>query len=393
MRVYTVLLKDSSNVWHLQMVPALQRLGHDIYLPRLGLDESWARMNAGRWSYRHRARQTLRLLEDIRKVHAAKPIGLFFALVYAFQFEPWVFKAIRAMDIPTVWFFCDNLQYPREAEKLAPYFDLTWVPERKAISMYQRLHCEYIYLPMAADPDLNRPTVPEGGKEVVFIGTKNPYRRWLLGMALAKGLPVEIYGTGWHPTSTHHLSGDSVASQSCEPLSRVEMAVNFLEEKKESIIQILRYGLRPRFSRGPIQHRGEAFEELVTRNSSAKPLDFKQVQELYGQAKVTLGENHYIDPGCTDLDHCTYSKARDFEAPMSGACYLTRYTEELDQLYPEKDMLMTYRTADELCENAQRLLKDKDLRARLRRNARKFCLEHHTWRHRFEKLFDRLGLG
>ena len=77
---------------------------------------------------------------------------------------------------------------------------------------------------------------------------------------------------------------------------------------------------------------------------------------------------------------------------MSGACYLTEYAEEHDELFEIGEEIEVYRNADELADKARRLLGDPARRAALRSNARRAALARHAWHHRFEKLFAVLGL-
>lgn len=393
MNICTVVLKEDSNVWHRQLLDTLRAMGHKLFSPKIGLNDTWYRLLEGRWSFRQRREISSRLLEQVRRIKKTEGVDLFFTYFAPFQFDAPVFKEIGSLGIPTVLFYCDNLQYPEIAERFSQYFTLTWVPELKAVELYRKLKRNFFYLPMAANPDFNEPIEMQQEKEVVFIGTKNPYRRWLLGTAIAKGLPVEIYGSHWHPNSAHYKLDSDSGKGTYEPLSWAEKTSNFLEEKQRTVQALFRYGLRPRLLREKVQRRGEEYEELVRHHACPDPINHQRVRELYAQGKVILGENHYIDPGYTDLDNLTYSKARDLEAPMSGACYLTRYTEELDHFYPEKGIIMVYHSVDELCDKAALLLKDKGLRDKMGQKARRFCLEHHTWQHRFKKLFDKLGLS
>lgn len=392
MKIYTCLLTEAANVWHREMIGSLQDMGHQVVPPHnIGLNDSWCRLEAGCWSFRHREELSARLLQDVRQTISKQGLDLFLAYFFEFQFNPEIFKEIEKWGVPTVLFYCDNLTTPAFAEKFSKYFTLNWVPERKVIGLYQKQNCNYIYLPMAANPNLDRPLGLEEKREMVFIGGRTPYRRWLLGSLMSKGLPIEIYGNHWHNGQTYYKLDGPPQKKAYNDLSFHEKMVNYLERRKISIELLLRYGVHRKTMQARLGKIGKEFENVCTDHAFG-PVTPQRLIELYSESRVTLGVNHYVDPGCTDLMNLTYSKARDFEAPMSGACYLTQYTKELDRFYPEPDTIMTYRSVDELCEKAGILLKDKLLRDKMRKNARQFCLEHHTWQHRFRALFEKLGL-
>lgn len=78
---------------------------------------------------------------------------------------------------------------------------------------------------------------------------------------------------------------------------------------------------------------------------------------------------------------------------MAGAAYLTEWTEDLPGLFEEGSEVLSYRTADELVAQAERMLGDPVLRRALRANARRRALADHTWERRFRDLFRHLGLA
>ena len=137
---------------------------------------------------------------------------------------------------------------------------------------------------------------------------------------------------------------------------------------------------------------GLEFDETVTRASQPASTSFERVRELYAESKVSLGINHYVPPNQHYSPTYTYARNRDFEAPMSGACYLTEYASELDTYYPEPDLIWTFRCLEELVERANFLRSNVTTREKLRRRAHEYAMKHHRWTHRFEKLFKHLGL-
>jgi len=123
-----------------------------------------------------------------------RKIDLFFCNMFPFQFTPELFKGLTGLGIPSVYFFCDNFAHKEVAEKFAPYATLNWVPEKNALEQFKASKSRFIYLPMAANPEICYPVDAQETVEISFLGTKNPYRRDLLGRVLNAGLNLKVYG-------------------------------------------------------------------------------------------------------------------------------------------------------------------------------------------------------
>jgi spore maturation protein CgeB len=106
---------------------------------------------------------------------------------------------------------------------------------------------------------------------------------------------------------------------------------------------------------------------------------------------VTIGINDQFNPYLKN-SLVIYTKLRDFEATMAGACYLTQKTPDNTNFFEDGKDIMTYTTADELIDKAKFLQKNEQARYKLRINAHQRALSEHTWSHRFEKAFTQLGL-
>ena len=63
---------------------------------------------------------------------------------------------------------------------------------------------------------------------------------------------------------------------------------------------------------------------------------------------------------------------------MMGACYLTEWTEELEQLYEIGEEIETYRTAEEMVEKIAELKSSNQKRQLLRRRGQERALQDHT---------------
>ena len=106
--------------------------------------------------------------------------------------------------------------------------------------------------------------------------------------------------------------------------------------------------------------------------------NFEDYVRLSRESNVTIGVNRYPSFNYPINHPGTYSRLRDIEAPMLGACYLTEWTEGLDQLYDLDKEIFTYNSIDELFAKSEVLMKDKNLRQSLRVNGQKRSLSDHS---------------
>lgn len=111
----------------------------------------------------------------------------------------------------------------------------------------------------------------------------------------------------------------------------------------------------------------------------------EDVPRLFAQSKIVLG--------VSAIGHCpdfVGLKMRDFDAPMSGSCYLTQDNQDLYQLYHVGSEIVTYRSVKECVSQAQRLLANDEARERIARAGRVRAATDHTWNQRFTKFFASL---
>jgi spore maturation protein CgeB len=77
---------------------------------------------------------------------------------------------------------------------------------------------------------------------------------------------------------------------------------------------------------------------------------------------------------------------------MSGALYLTEHQAELAEYFSIGREMLTYTDRDDLLDKARFFLAHPESAERIRRAGHERALREHTWQHRFNELFDLLGL-
>jgi hypothetical protein len=114
----------------------------------------------------------------------------------------------------------------------------------------------------------------------------------------------------------------------------------------------------------------------------------EEVPRLFAQSKIVLG--------VSAIGHCpdfVGLKLRDFDAPMSGSCYLTQHNDDLQGLYDIGREIDTYRTVAECVERAGYLLAHDSGREAIAVAGRERAIRDHTWDVRLRALWAHLGMG
>jgi spore maturation protein CgeB len=95
------------------------------------------------------------------------------------------------------------------------------------------------------------------------------------------------------------------------------------------------------------------------------------------EAAVTIGVNRVPTARASNHRPLTYSRLRDLEAPMVGACYLTEWTAGLGELYELGTEIEAYKTPEELAAKLEALKRDPARRRGLRKRGQRRALEDH----------------
>lgn len=107
---------------------------------------------------------------------------------------------------------------------------------------------------------------------------------------------------------------------------------------------------------------------------------------LYRRSKIVLG--------CSEVGYCKnlhHIKMRDFEAPMSGACYITRKHDDLSVVYELDKEIMVYENSFELVQKVKSLLAQPKMLVTIARAGLQRALKEHTWEKRIDKLKSLIG--
>lgn len=325
-----------------------------------------------------RARTWEIVLDFVRKEQVCRPIDFFLGYLYPKQVEVAAITHLQRMGIPCINFFCDNIREFRQVPVEYRPFALHWVPEFEALPMYRKAGLPHLHAPMPCWVPPALRTVPSCESEPpTFIGSADVLRRDLLGQAVQAGADIVVRGPGWMPES------GSLAAEAASR-SLVQMLAN-------QITLVRAQGFRGLYCK--LQDRLMPLNTLPIAEQWVKPFaSLHEYIRITREALVTLGINRVPTARKSNRNPLTYSRLRDIEAPMLGACYLTEWTEGLDHLYNLGSEIESYRTPEEMCAKIDELKDDKVRRRRMRERAQRRALADHSVARSLGRICKRLGL-
>jgi hypothetical protein len=385
----------SSTLWSSNFYPALRAAGCDIVESQTDLAPTSRFMSiADDFTGQEReirAVTTQRVLDEVRRAHAQRPLQLFLSYFYNAHFDPAGFAELRRLGIPSINFYCNSMYQFANVAQIAAAADVSWHTEREARRYYLAAGARPVWVQMAADADLYRP-VDAGAREATlcFVGQRYADRdRWLASL-IGAGVPVAIYGSGWGADAGER--GDIPAPsylgrRQTKPGSLSSYAALAGETLRQQgvLAGAARLGALWRY-----RARSRALAPLLRPYIKGRAAD---LPATFGQYDVCLNlSNVWADgrPGSALIPHV---RLRDFEAPMCGACYLTGHTDEIAECYAIGQEIDTYRTEGELIEKARFYLRNPERAEGLRQAGLRRTRRDHTWKRRFAQLFAEAGLG
>jgi Glycosyl transferases group 1 len=359
---------------HKYPIPSYDFWGHYV---KNGIQEAghrWTECPGADWALGlvpQRTQDHLKWKQDIwgKTVEWLKrnPVDLFLSYLYPEQVDLSAIKEIQRMGIPCVNFFCDHIRTFKKVPAEFGAFNLNWVPESKAIEWYTTAGYHYINLPMPmwVEPKY-RVLKEEKNQQITFIGSKDIQRILLFEKVVeqAPGMPLVIYGNGWKENNT----------QAKQPFERdytldkkIKFNLDFIDQ--QGIVPYLRKLKQRKINTG------------ISNELSSKahlPPSFEEYNKLTAESMITLGVNRYPSFQFPLLKPDTYSRLRDIEAPMLGACYLTEWTDGIEELYDIENEIAVYKNVDELIDKSKQLMADPGKRKCLKINGQKRAQNDHN---------------
>jgi len=312
-----------------------------------------------------RARTWQAVLDFAVRESKDRPIHLFLGYLYPKQVEALAILELQRRGIACINFFCDNVREFRAVPPEYKPFALHWVPEFEALPMYRAAGLPHVHLPMPCWIPIELREEPSTEAEPpTFVGSADILRRDLFARALQAGGDFVIRGRGW-------MDGPADPCELRKARSASEMLLNQVAAVRSGGLGALVTKIRDRLH--PLNS-----PPIPASNIREPPSTADEYLRMTREAVVAVGINRVPTQRTVNRRPLAYSRLRDIEAPMLGACYLTEWTEGLSRLYQLGTEIETYRTADELSAKLRDLTADPSRRQSMRRAARSRALAEHS---------------
>jgi spore maturation protein CgeB len=362
-----------NTVWIRNLHDPLVQLGHDVLL--VPAEDGRRAMTAG--DDRARTRFSEEVLETFRREHAKRPFDLLFGYLMDGMIEPAVIDEIRSAGVPTCNFSCNNVHQFNLVGGLSPHFDFNLHSERDVGGKFKAIGATPLWWPMAANPQYAHPVDVPRQFGASFVGANYGRRAEYALHLLDNGVDLNLFGPRW--TLVSRLARAKRRVRRDLTMGKALIAPS-LHAQVKATAEVARIDVTRRLA---IEFPGSVHQ----------PIGDEEVISLYGSSQVSLGFMEVFDQHDPSKPVLQHLHLREFEAPMSGALYLTNYSDELAEFFePDKEVLV-WRNRHELLEKTQYYVKHPEAGDKIRAAGRKRALACHTYEHRFEQLFTEIGLG
>jgi spore maturation protein CgeB len=345
-----------SKTWTRNLLWSLKDLGHDVVAFDYDLDAAARHLDpsfpdAREYIEAHRPRASVELLRQVKEAHQRAPIDLFFSYFYSANVEPAAILEIQRLGIATMNWYCNASYQLHLVAEIAPAYDFCLVPERDRLDDYRALGANPIYCQEAANPRVYKPFPEREEFDVTFVGQRYGDRPAFVRALLDVGVDAQVWGTGWLETQPSSWKGRA----------------------RRTVRRIVRPEL------------------TVPASQCHSPLDDDEYVRMYSRSRISLGFAKVAAP-LADGRFVKQVRLRDFEAPMSGAFYLTEFSEELAEFFEPDREIVCFADADELAAKARHYLEHEAERRRIREAGYARAIRDHTWHARLTGAFEEAGL-
>ena len=381
MRIFFALAKSpnptfASNLWMANLHDPLVAMGHDVVHWDEGTQALFDAPPDAPETASTRGRYTERFLEAVRAAHRTSPLDLVLTYVSDSHLEAAAIDDVAGRIAPIANFFCNNIHQFHLVRRNARHFTVCLVPEAAAMGDYEAAGARPLFFPMAANPDVYHPVSCARRYDASFAGQRYADRAGKLLALREGGVDAHVFGQGWHPEGPPAGAGAAGSPISPGPRGGLARALELIREGKN-----------------PIQAARDRadWRRLSARHAPAlhPPATDEQYVSLFSESAISLG---FLVLGDTHRmwRPLRQVRLREFEAPMSGAFYVTEYLEEIGLHYEIGFEVVCYRSRRELVDLCRFFLRHDAARERIARAGHERALRDHTWTRRFEGLFAEL---
>ena len=321
------------------------------------------------------------LVTVARTLKTAGELDLLFCIVYDDFLTVETAQQLRQLRVPMVNYHVDMAFQWYRVIRTAPYFDVLALAQMTNVEHLKPYNAHIHWMPMAANPEWYASSSfsdSETQHDVCFVGSFNPYRRALLAECVNRGFKPSVYGRGWTSAAPSPYRFEWDAYKIWHDI-RFYALPRLRAEGLDSVI-------------GPIKKkyaRAHTFEALHGAECFPPCAD-EALPGIFRSSKVNLGLS---DTGWHAEAHVVASnnlqcRLRDFEVPMSGGFYLVQRAPGHEDYYNLGEEIETWASLEELIDKVTYYSNHEAAAWRIREAGRKRAVASHTWRHRFDEMFQ-----
>ncbi len=368
---------------HVHMIDELRRRGHEVLhvnpaalLGRYGTPQEYGPVT----------------VKAVRDFQAGGGCDMFFATAVDHSFDPQTAREISALGIPTVNLGMDDYSHPYRVEEVTPAFDLVCTTEPANFDIIRDYGAKkLIHTPFAANPHTFYPSGEETERAFCFIGACYGARARAIAMLAQAGVPIRVYGS-----SPMDIYGEGTSSKSL-PAVRALFAYR---DGWHRVVNSLKFASGRACVRGALKRTVQnVFMDLPEKHPKAGDVEYREgpsyadMPGVFGSTSLSLGS---IELASTFVlkQPLYFLRFREFEAAMSGAAHVVNASRELKEYFEADREMIFFETFEELVDKGRFWLDPKNdtARRKIREGARARALGEHTWTHRFQQMFDALGV-
>lgn len=291
---------------------------------------------------------------------------------------PETLSFVSKMGLPSLCFRPDNLSVPMRDKEVAPLFDLVWLTAPETQYLYDKWGAKTIVLPYAANPFVYTMQGMPQKNGICFIGTPHGARPKILNELANNKITVDVYCKG---QSNKVQNTNDINLQAENKWKTVLHRLAFAEGRKVLMANLFRKcTTSTELSKSP-------YINILPK------LSFEDMIAAYTEYSLSLSFTSY---GNTDLlkKPLNVINLRNFEVPMCGGLQICRYSDEMASYFENGKEIVMYESTEEMVDKVKYYLNvvSQSEIAEMKRCARKRAESEHSWKCRFDKLFNELGI-
>lgn len=368
----TIPSSVKSSIWKNNLHAPLVKMGHQVVLLDYDFDDFFVHAENQGWLAKHNVGLSEALWDTFKNNHEKQPFDLCLLYICDGFVDVEVLTRIRACGVPILNYSCNNIHQFHLVKKISTVVDCSIYAELHAGEKFAELGVAAVQMQMAANPDFYRHYEIDYLYGASFVGQRYADRGELVAYLISAGIDAHAFGPRWL------IDGEQVGNVS-------------VKDRMDKILSIVRnHGLEYAVSylyNKICKRANDREQDAVLAGHVGGILDDDSMVRLFSESRINLGFATVYSGGREGGEELYHLRLRDFEIPMSGGFYLTRYTEELEDYFEVGKEIECYRTTEELLDKCRYYLKNETAREEIGRAGLTRSLACHTWEKRFNDLF------